>query len=32
MTSKKLVNEGKDQLKETLEVAFDVFYKGLTLK
>lgn len=32
MTSKKLVNEGKDQLKETLEVAFDVFYKGLTRK
>jgi AcrR family transcriptional regulator len=31
MTSKKLVSEGKDQLKETLEVAFDVFYKGLKL-
>ena len=32
MTSKKLVSDGKDQLKETLEVAFDVFYKGLTRK
>jgi AcrR family transcriptional regulator len=32
MTSKRLVNEGKDQLKETLEVAFDVFYRGLTRK
>lgn len=31
MTSKRLVSEGKDQLKETLEVAFDVFYKGLKI-
>jgi AcrR family transcriptional regulator len=32
MTSKRLINDGKDRLKETLEVAFDVFYKGIKTK
>jgi AcrR family transcriptional regulator len=32
MTSKRLVNEGKDRMKETLEVAFDVFNKGVKTK
>jgi AcrR family transcriptional regulator len=30
MTSKKLVNESKDHLKETLALAFDIFYRGVT--
>lgn len=29
LTSKKLIDESKDFLKETLSVAFDVFYKGV---
>ena len=29
MTSKKLVNESKDHLKETLALAFDIFYRGV---
>jgi AcrR family transcriptional regulator len=29
MTSKKLVNESKDHLKETLALAFDIFYHGV---
>jgi AcrR family transcriptional regulator len=29
MTSKKLVNESKDHLKETLTLAFDIFYRGI---
>jgi AcrR family transcriptional regulator len=29
MTSKKLVNDGKDYLKETLALAFDIFYRGI---
>jgi hypothetical protein len=29
MTSKKLVSESKDHLKETLALAFDIFYRGI---
>jgi hypothetical protein len=29
MTSKKLVDDGKDHLKETLTLAFDIFYRGI---
>jgi AcrR family transcriptional regulator len=32
LTSKKLIDESKDFLKETLSVAFDVFYKGVKAK
>jgi AcrR family transcriptional regulator len=32
MTSKKMVNDGKDHLKETLALAFDVFYRGIKTK
>jgi AcrR family transcriptional regulator len=32
MTSKKLVNEGKDHLKDTLTLAFEVFYSGIKAK
>jgi hypothetical protein len=29
MTSKKLVSESKDHLRETLALAFDIFYRGI---
>jgi AcrR family transcriptional regulator len=29
MTSKKLISESKDHLKETLALAFDIFYRGI---
>ena len=29
MTSKKQINDGKDHLKETLALAFDIFYRGI---
>ncbi len=32
LTSKKLINEDKDYLKETLAVAFDLFLRGLKVK
>jgi AcrR family transcriptional regulator len=32
MTSKKMVNGSKDHLKETLALAFDVFYRGIKAK
>jgi AcrR family transcriptional regulator len=32
LTSKKLINESKDFLKETLTVAFEVFHRGLKIK
>jgi AcrR family transcriptional regulator len=32
LTSKKLINEEKDYLKETLAVAFDVFHRGLKVR
>jgi AcrR family transcriptional regulator len=32
LTSKRIVNEDKDYLKETLAVAFDVFHRGLKVK
>jgi hypothetical protein len=32
MTSKKLVNQGKDHLKDTLTLAFEVFYRGIKAK
>jgi hypothetical protein len=32
LTSKKLINESKDFLKETLAVAFEVFHRGLKAK
>ncbi|UCF95198.1 MAG: TetR/AcrR family transcriptional regulator [Desulfobacterales bacterium] len=30
LTSKKIINEGKDYLKETLELAFDIFRRGIS--
>jgi hypothetical protein len=32
MTSKKMISEGKDHLKETLVLAFDLFYRGIQTK
>lgn len=32
MTSKKLVNQGQDHLKDTLTLAFEVFYRGIKAK
>jgi hypothetical protein len=32
LTSKKLINEEKDYLKETLAVAFEVFHRGLKVR
>ena len=32
MTSKKLVNDSKDHLKDTLTLAFEVFYRGIKAK
>ncbi|MGE5258387.1 MAG: TetR/AcrR family transcriptional regulator [Hyphomicrobiales bacterium] len=32
MTSKKLVNDAKDHLKDTLALAFDLFYRGIKVK
>ena len=32
MTSKKLVNDSKDHLKDTLTLAFDVFYRGIKVQ
>jgi hypothetical protein len=32
MTSKKMISEGKDHIKETLVLAFDLFYRGIQVK
>jgi len=32
MTSKKMIAEGKDHIKETLTLAFDLFYRGIQAK
>jgi hypothetical protein len=32
MTSKKMISEGKDHIKETLVLAFDLFYRGIRVK
>ena len=32
LTSKKIIDESKDYLKQTLDIAFDIFYRGITNK
>lgn len=32
LTSKKIIDESKDYLKQTLDIAFDIFYRGITKK
>jgi hypothetical protein len=32
LTSKKIIDESKDYLKQTLDIAFDIFYRGITRK
>ena len=32
LTSKKIIDESKDYLKQTMDIAFDIFYRGITQK
>jgi AcrR family transcriptional regulator len=32
LTSKRIIDESKDYLKQTLDIAFDIFYRGITKK